>query len=361
MNINELSIKEKIGQRFIFGVNSSNVNIIISLIKNYYIGGVILYRKNYRNYDEMLSLIKKLKEANKDNKVPLFIAIDQEGGRVNRMPSEIENIKNIYDISKNNIDLIYDSAVITGQILSETGINMNFAPVLDLWNNSENKLLYKRCFYGNVDEVYEGSKRYINGLSKSEVISVIKHFPGHGAAKRDSHIFIPYIHNYKKLLENDILPFEYTIKDGIDALMVGHLVIRKLTKGIPASISYGFIDEYIRKKSGFDGLVITDEVNMLLRHVVNKDAYLKKIFLSGSDIILMKIKNNNISFIDKIYQMVQNNGKYMELLDESIIRILRVKEKYKINDDLSFDGCNVDKVNKKIIELNELCSKIKDR
>lgn len=159
MNINELSIKEKIGQKFIFGVNSSNVDIIIDLIKNYYIGGVILYKKNYSSYDEMLSLVKRLKEANKENKIPLFISIDQEGGRVNRMPLEIENIKNVYDVSKNNIDLVYDSAVITGEMLSETGINMNFAPVLDLWNDSGNKALYKRCFYGDVDDVCVGGQK----------------------------------------------------------------------------------------------------------------------------------------------------------------------------------------------------------
>ena len=96
MDVSNLSIREKIGQKFIVGVNSNNIDVLIDLIKKYYIGGVILYKKNYNNYDEMLSVIKKLKEANKDNKVPLFVAIDQEGGRVNRMPSEFNNLKNIY-------------------------------------------------------------------------------------------------------------------------------------------------------------------------------------------------------------------------------------------------------------------------
>ena len=95
MDIKKLSLEEKIGQKFMFGINSHNIDIIVDLIKRYSIGGVILYKKNYNNYDEMLSVIKRLKEANKENKIPLFIAIDQEGGRVNRMPSEFNNLKNI--------------------------------------------------------------------------------------------------------------------------------------------------------------------------------------------------------------------------------------------------------------------------
>lgn len=205
-----------------------------------------------------------------------------------------------------------------------------------------------------------GGKKYIDGISKNGVIPVIKHFPGHGASKRDSHIFIPCIHNYERLLDSDILPFEDAIKNGIDALMIGHLVIRKLTKGLPASISYNFIDEYIRKKNKFDGLVITDEINMLLHNVVNKNVYMRKALLSGSDIILMKIKNKNINFMDKLYKMVIDD-KDMKLIDESVKRILSIKDKYKINDDLLGDGCNIVNINEKINKLNDLCSKKIDK
>lgn len=99
MDINKLSLDEKIGQRFIFGINDNNIDSIIELIKKSYIGGVILYKKNYDNYIDMLKVIKRLKSANKNNPIPLFIAIDEEGGIVNRMPSEIHNLKSIYDVS----------------------------------------------------------------------------------------------------------------------------------------------------------------------------------------------------------------------------------------------------------------------
>ena len=114
MNIGNLSLNEKIGQRFIMGVNNQNISEIIKLIKKAYLGGVILYKKNYHNCFDMLLVIKKLKEANKDNKIPLFIAIDQEGGKVNRLPNEIHNLKNIYDVSKKDISLVKDYASIIG-------------------------------------------------------------------------------------------------------------------------------------------------------------------------------------------------------------------------------------------------------
>ena len=150
----ELSLKEKIGQRFIFGINDTNTDCLFDLIKNDYIGGVVLYKKNYPNYQEMVDFIKKLKKANSNRKVPLFIAIDQEGGKVDRMPSEIDNIKSVYDISKCGDSLLLDSANMMGSMLHDTGVNMNFAPVLDMDTNLKNKALYKRCFYGDSNEVY---------------------------------------------------------------------------------------------------------------------------------------------------------------------------------------------------------------
>lgn len=188
MKLDDLTIAEKVGQKFIVGVNSHNIDLIIRLIREYYIGGVILYKKNYNNYEEMLSVIKRLKDANKDNKIPLFISIDQEGGRVNRMPSEFKNLKNIYDISKNDKDLIFDSARITGKMLYDTGINMNFAPVMDIYDG-KNKLLYKRCFSTNIDVVSDNGLKYVKGLEENGVISVVKHFPGHELRRR-IHIFL---------------------------------------------------------------------------------------------------------------------------------------------------------------------------
>lgn len=356
MDLNNLSLKEKIGQKFMFGVNSHNIDVIIRLISEYYIGGVILYKKNYNNYEEMLSVIKRLKAANKDNKIPLFIAIDQEGGRVNRMPSEFKNIKNVYDMSMKDKKLLYENGNITSTMLSEMGINMNFAPVLDICDDNSSKVLYKRCFYGNADDVSECCLNYVNGFSKNKIISVVKHFPGHGVSKLDSHFITPVVFDNKKILDKHIKPFENIINKGIDAVMVNHLVIKGMTDGVPASISYNFISEYLRKRNNFNGLVITDEMNMLSRNIFYKFNFMKKAIGSGSDIILVKIKDNdNFKIINKCIKYIESNSECIKLLDDSVDRILKIKDKYNINDDISYGGCHVDEINKRIDKLNDLC------
>ena len=359
MNLNKLSLMEKIGQKFIFGVYSDNIDGIVNLIKNYHIGGVILYKKNYNNYKEMLSVIKILKNANRNNKMPLFIAIDQEGGRVNRMPSEFKNLKNIYDMSKKDKGLIVDNANITGKMLSEMGINMNFAPVLDMCDNDKSKVLYNRCFYGNVDDISKLGISYVKGLSKKGVISVIKHFPGHGVSTIDSHFITPYIRDNKKIFDKHILPFDNIIKDKkiVDAVMVGHLVIKGMTDGVPASISNVFISEYLRKRYKYDGLIITDEMNMLSKNILYRFNYKSKMFVSGSDIYLIKIKNDKeaIKIIDKYIDYCYNNSECMSMLDDSVKRIIRIKDKYNINDNIDYDGCKIDEINKEIDKINNLC------
>lgn len=356
MDLTKLSLREKLGQKFIFGVTSSNIDIIIRLIKEYYIGGVILYKKNYNNYNEMLAVIKKLKEANKNNKIPLFISIDQEGGRVNRMPLEIVNMKNIHDMSCKDIDLIFDNGMVTGKMLSSIGINMNFAPVLDVCEDNNSKILFNRCFNGNEENVYKCGKLYVKALNKNNVIPVVKHFPGHGVSMLDSHFFTPYVFNKNKILDKHIKPFNKIIKENIDAIMVGHLTIRGMTNGLPASISYDFIHKYLRIDNGFNGVVITDEINMLSRNLFYRIGLMKRLFKSDSDIFLYKLKENcSIKIMDKYLSFINNNDEYKKNLDDSINRILNLKRKFNVNDDVDNLGLDIDKINKEITKINERC------
>lgn len=241
-------------------------------------------------------------------------------------------------------------------MLKELGINMNFAPVLDICDKRVGKVLYKRCFYGEVDDVSNAGIKYISGMKKNGIIAVSKHFPGHGATSFDSHFLTPYVYNYNKVLDKHIKPFENVIRNGVDSVMVSHLVIRKMTNGLPASISSNFIRKYLRNENNFDGLVITDEINMLSRNIIYRFIYMKKAFLSGSDIILMKISSKNTgAIIDKFIKLVGNNSEYMKLVDESVRRIIRVKDKYEINDDVSYDKCNIKEINEEVNKLNSLC------
>ena len=351
MNIkyDNLTIEERIGQRFIFGTNSENIDCIIELIKKCYIGGVILYKKNYTDYNDMLSVIKKIKLANKNNQIPLFIAIDQEGGKVNRLPSEIHRLKNIYDVSKKDVNLLKDHADVIGDILFESGINMDLAPVADIYNNSNSKAIYKRCFYGDYENVYKCVSLYVSRLKNKNIIPVVKHFPGHGSSNLDSHFVVPYVFNYKDVINRHMYPFKKLIDDDLDAMMIGHIVVRKLTNGLPASLSRNVVRKYLVNNYNYNGLIITDEINMLKRSLLYRNIYMKKVFNSLNDIILVKIKS-----FDEGYQILNKYRKCycLDELNDFVKKILKIKEKYKITDQIN-QGCNIKNVNKIIDKINK--------
>ena len=252
METKELSIKEKIGQMVIIGMDTNYItDRIKNMIQNYKIGGVILYRKNFSTYQDMLKLIKELKGLNKENRVPLFIAIDQEGGRVNRMPKEIKNLPAAKLVAKYGGEkLVAKAAETTGELLHESGYNLNFAPVLDIdRTESQGAAIGDRSFSKDKELVAECGIAAMKALQKNNILPVVKHFPGHGATKQDSHYFLPVINIPMKKIENeDMYPFEQAIKNGADAVLVGHLLIMGVTGMYPASLSRKFITKYLRAK-----------------------------------------------------------------------------------------------------------------
>ena len=250
INVDELSLEEKIGQMIIVGMNSTYITERTrNLILNHKIGGIILYRKNFKTYEDLLNLIKELKSINSVNKVPLFISIDQEGGRVNRMPREILNLPAANKIAKTqNIDLVRTAAKITGEILIKSGFNMNFSPVLDIKRFQDDHAIGDRSYGETKEDVIKYGIPVMEELQYKNVISVIKHFPGHGATKKDSHFGLPKINiSIKELEQNDMQVFSEAIKRGADAVLVGHLKAKRLTGINPASLSRKFIIRILRR------------------------------------------------------------------------------------------------------------------
>lgn len=350
----KLTIEEKVGQLFLIGITKKeNIDEVLYLIKNYYIGGVIIYKNNYSNYEEMVTLINRLKEANKNNKIPLFISIDQENGRVNRFPKEFNIIKSQVHLDNASDNLVKEYGNITSQMLSETGINMNFSPVLDLKLFEDSHYIGNRAISSDPAKVTKVSSILINEFKNKDVISVAKHFPGHGSIKNDSHLFLPIIKNYSNILKSDIIPFENLIKKDIDAIMIGHILIKGETNNLPASISKKFITN-IRKKYSYERLVVSDELSMRsVRYLYGKK---KSIFLAadaGVDVIMYKYFKNLSNYINYLQLNYIKKRLSVEELDKSIDRILFVKRKYKINDILKENTLDIELINSKIEKLNQ--------
>ena len=291
-NFKDLSIEEKIGQMLIVGIEQNKITQRTKdLILKYKIGGVILYRKNFNTYEEMVGLIKELKELNKANKIPLFISIDQEGGRVNRMPKELLNLPAAGKIAnKMQEEGITQSSNILAEVLSKSGFNMNFAPVLDLDRFKQNQAIGDRSFSKNKEQVAKYGNLQINEFKKQNIISVAKHFPGHGATNKDSHFNLPTIKLGIETLENeDMYPFKEAIKAGVDSILIGHLRIKEITGLAPCSLSRKFIVKYLRGKYHYRGLIISDDLKMrAIKNRYGSTNALIKALNSGNDVVIFR-------------------------------------------------------------------------
>ena len=359
VNLNELSMEEKLGQMMMVGFNGNHINDRIrDLVLKYKVGGFILYKKNFDSYEQMLKIIKELKELNSKNKIPLFIAIDQEGGRVNRMPNEIKNLPSAYKLAQTgDIELVKEAAQITGEMLYNSGINMDLAPVLDIKRFKNKHAIGDRAYSDNKEDVIKYGIETMQQLQNNNIISVVKHFPGHGLTDKDSHFFLPVVRKSMEEIEKeDIVPFKYAIKEGTDAIMVGHIIIRAMSKTLPASLSRKFIGKYIRKKLKFNGLVITDDLKMrAIRFVYGYKLAIRQAFTSGVDIVMFRFDHKDEkNAIKQAYNMAKFGLIKEARINRSVKRILKVKEKYAVSDTREFDGINVNEINEKIQRIRDI-------
>lgn len=356
MDINELSLEEKIGQMIIVGMDSNYItDRLKNLILNYKIGGIILYRKNFSTYQDLVKLIEDIKLLNGKNKLPLFITVDQEGGRVNRMPKEIKNLPpaNVIADTK-DLEVVKESADITGKILKQTGFNMNFAPVLDIKRFNNKHAIGDRCFGDNKEDVIKFGIPTMKKLQENNIISVIKHFPGHGATKKDSHYILPKIKGIKLLENEDIKPFEYAILEGVDAIMIGHIRINNLTGIYPASLSRKFI-KYLRIKYKYNNLVITDDLKMkAVKNIYGSKKSVRKAFEAGNDIIVFRYnQNEEINAINNIINLTKLGKIKESRINKSVNRIIKIKEKYNISDTKKCKGIDIESINDRITEIRK--------
>lgn len=356
MNIDELTIQEKIGQMMIVGIDKNYITERTKrLILDYKIGGVILYKKNFSSYDELINIIKELKKLNLANKIPLFISIDQEGGRVNRLPKEILNLPAAYKLAKlKDVEVINKAAELTGSILKKTGFNLDFAPVLDIKRFEDGHAIGDRSYGETKEDVIKYGIPVMEELQKQGIISVVKHFPGHGGTKKDSHFMLPKITIPKEKLEKeDMEVFKTAIEHGADAILVGHLRVKKETGIYPASLSKKYIIKNLREKYNYKGLIISDDLKMrAVKLFFGPFLSIKKAFQAGNDIIIFRFnKLEEKIAIKKINKLVRKNKIEESRIDESVKRILDTKQKYNLSDLEKIEVTNIKEINKQIDEI----------
>lgn len=327
--INNMSIEEKIGQMLIVTDSSTIADEdLLKKLETIKPGGFILFSDNIESYEQTTKLIE---DINSTADIPMFISIDQEGGRVARIKklsdTEVTTIPAMYKLGlTKDEELAYEVGKVVGEELRALNINMDFAPVLDIYSNPENTVIGDRAFGSTAEIVSNMALSFSQGLESTGVISVYKHFPGHGDTYEDSHNTLPIITKTKEeLMELELIPFKDAIEIGADVIMVGHLAVPSITgNSMPASLSKEVITELLKKELGFNGIVITDALNMgaLTEQYTEEEIYINAIN-AGIDILLMPEFDNET--IEIILKGVEEGTIKVEEINDSVEKILELK------------------------------------
>lgn len=339
------SLDIKIGQMLLIGFPKAEVDpLVLEEVRKGKVGSIIIFEKNIPAKNSFVALKKITWTYQQAAPIPLFISIDQEGGRVNRLKDKYGFPRSITAEAMgnaNSLDSVRFYSEATAATLAGLGINVNFAPVVDLASNPANPIIarYGRAFSANEDSVTLLAKEFIKGHRKFNVLTSLKHFPGHGSSKDDTHLGIADVTNTWE--KRELQPYEDLIGGGYaDAIMTSHIVNKKLdADGYPGTLSDDILGGILRKQLGFDGVVFTDDMQMhaITKHYGLEDA-IRMAILAGVDIMTF---SNNISgsderTVDKVHAIIRGmvkKGIITEArIDESFDRIMRLK-KDLINDD----------------------------
>lgn len=339
--VGELSLEQKVGQLFMPAVfindSEEEVQQMEKLIAENHVGSICFFHSrasaatnfegkkevihNDKSYDRLLQLIDRYQKA---AKIPLLVAIDAEWGLAMR----IENTPQFpYAITlgalQDQEELIKKVGQAIGSDCRNAGIHWNLSPVVDINNNPENPVIGYRSFGENKNEVFNKAKAYIEGMESSGTLNSLKHFPGHGDTATDSHLGLPVIDkSLQELKGNELFPFHELIKKGVDSVMVGHLLLPQLDADNPSTTSTKIITELLRKQLGFNGVVISDALNM---HAVSKmypeNGKLEAAaFLAGMDVLC---------FSEHVAEGIQNilTTASPQRIDESFDRVWELKKR----------------------------------
>ncbi len=336
--VSGMSLEEKIGQMVIIGFKGYDADAnTASLIEDKHIGGIILFERNIENDKQLVDLNNQLKSLNKDNKLPLFISADHEGGRIARLPARATDFPSNLTIGKkNSSDLSYQVGQVLGSEMAAYGFNLDFAPVADIFSNPKNTVIGDRSFGKDPDTVSGLAVATMKGIKSQGVVPVVKHFPGHGDTAVDSHVDLPVSYKSMKQLKSfELLPFESAIDQGADMMMVAHIKLPEIDKtGLPASLSHAVITGLLRDDLGFKGVVITDDLEMgaIAKHYGTGDAAVKAVEAGADMVLVCHTYESQTEAIDAIAKAVKNGQISEERIDESVKHIVMLKQKYKLSD-----------------------------
>jgi len=345
-------LKELIGNMFMVGFYGTDINTKSQIVKDmedYHIGGVILFdkhpskkgkSKNIKNPKQLKKLTQKLQNY---SSYPLFIATDQEGGKVARLrkktgfkkdfPSakEISNYKNLHSVEKIYSDM--------AKVLYNSGINLNFAPDVDMEMNPKNVVIVKlkRSYGKEPEQVVRFSKLFIEAMHNNGILTSLKHFPGHGSSTGDTHKgFVEITKSWKPI---ELEPYINLIEQNLtDTIMVAHVFNKNIDDKYPSSLSYKTVTEKLREELGYQGVVVTDDLQMyaISKHFTLEET-IKLSINAGVDLLLFgnQLDPKNIVSVKKLVDttllLIKSKEISLQIIIDANNRIKKLKSKIKIH------------------------------
>lgn len=338
----ELSLEQRVAQMFfvtpdqLSGVDGTTVAGAVTkeAFQDCPVGGIILMENNIQSEEQVRDLTADYQKISEEvASVPLFIGIDEEGGRVARIAgsgvADVPVFPPMYEVgASGNVQEAYQAGLGIGAYLAELGIDTDFAPVADVWTNPENRVIGDRSFGSDPEKVAEMVKNAVSGFHDSEIRTAVKHFPGHGNTTEDSHEGFAYCYETKEELEKgEWKPFLAGIQEQSEFVMAGHICCPQIvSEEIPASLSEKMLTGILREEMQFDGIIITDAMDMgaITTQFSCGEAAVRAIE-AGADMILMP--ENLTEARDAVLQAVRDGRIPEERITESVHRILVEKNK----------------------------------
>lgn len=313
---------------FMVGFSGTDVSSIRHLIENYGIGGVILFGRNVRHPFHVAELIRELQAL---SPIPLFIATDQEGGRVQRLKEGFTSFPSLKQLGlTDSEELAYRYGLVQARELNAVGVNVNLAPVLDVLTNPGNPVIGDRSLGSDFRRVAILGSRIILGLQDGGVMAVGKHFPGHGDTSEDSHETLPRVRTKAgRIRKVELAPFKKAITAGVGGMMMAHVLYENLDKEAPASLSSPIIKELLREELGFESLVLSDDLEMLALDQEDLGNLTLKAIRSGINMFLIcHNREKQLRIIETILQAAASGDLDKNYIEKSVELILDMKKRY---------------------------------
>lgn len=339
--VSQMTLEDKIAQMFVITPNAltgyaSGVTAAGDTTKEAYqsrpVGGIVYMADNLTDPEQTTTMLSNMQEiARERTGLPVFLCVDEEGGSVARIAGNdafgVTNVGNMSDIgASGDVQNAYNAGSTIGSYLAALGFNVDFAPVADVLTNPDNQVIGQRSFGSDAQKVAGMVTSELQGLSAAGVYGTVKHFPGHGGTSGDSHDgAVSTDKTLEELMAEELVPFQSAVDGGVNFVMVGHISAPNVTgDNAPATLSKVMITDVLRGQMGYNGIVITDAMNMeAVAGFYNSDKAAVLAVTAGADMILMPADYNTA--YTGILNAVNDGTITEERINESVTRIVKAK------------------------------------